>query len=349
MNDLRCYLVGGAVRDALLGLPVKDRDWVVVGATVDAMLARGFTQVGRDFPVFIHPSSGEEYALARTERKQGAGHTGFAVFAEPSVTLEEDLARRDLTINAIAQDDTGALIDPYGGVGDIEQKCLRHVSPAFAEDPLRVLRVARFAAQLPDFVVHSTTLAFMRAMTAADALAELSAERVWQEVSKALGAQRPERFFGVLAACGGLVPWFAELADVLEFPGHTALGRYARFPITEEAHCQLHDRLKVPNEYRQAADDWHRYGSLVQDWQGLPVDVLANMFHRLHVAHRLDRLHVLLAVGALKAPGLLNAAEHYAAVRLSAKEREGLSGPEVGRALAHKRMDALQRALSDAD
>ena len=187
---MNTYLVGGAVRDALLGLPVKDRDWVVVGATPEAMAEAGYRPVGRDFPVFLHPETHEEHALARTERKSGPGYRGFVFDTDPSVTLEEDLSRRDLTINAIARRGNGELVDPYGGVRDVERRVLRHVSDAFVEDPVRVLRVARFAARLAPFGfrVAEETRALMRRMVADGEVAHLVAERVWQELEGALGA-----------------------------------------------------------------------------------------------------------------------------------------------------------------
>jgi tRNA nucleotidyltransferase (CCA-adding enzyme) len=188
IEQLQCYLVGGAVRDELLGRPSPDRDWVVVGATEQQLLALDFVRVGKDFPVFLHPQTKEEHALARTERKRGQGHRGFVVDARPDVTLEQDLGRRDLTINAIAKTSEGHLIDPYKGQQDLHDRVLRHVSEAFIEDPLRVFRVARFAAQLPGFTVAAETQALMRNMTAAGELETLSAERVWQEFAKALGA-----------------------------------------------------------------------------------------------------------------------------------------------------------------
>lgn len=211
---MQIYLVGGAVRDALLGLPVKDRDWVVVGATVEQMLAKGFRQVGRDFPVFLHPKTQEEYALARTERKRGMGYKGFVVHADPSVTLEQDLIRRDLTINAIAQDDAGQLIDPFDGQRDIEARVLRHVSPAFVEDPLRVLRVARFAARFAHlgFTVADETLALMRELSRSGELEALTPERVWQEMEGALKAPSPQVFISVLRECEALPHLLPELA-----------------------------------------------------------------------------------------------------------------------------------------
>jgi len=202
-QPVRIYRVGGSVRDEILGRAVADHDFVVVGATPEIMLASGFRPVGRDFPVFLHPETQEEYALARTERKQGTGHRGFAFFASPEVTLEDDLARRDLTINAMARDDQGRLIDPYGGARDLEVGVLRHVSPAFAEDPLRVLRVARFAARF-GFSVAPETMRLMRAIVASGELATLAAERVWQELAKGLTEPRPSRMIETLRDSGAL-------------------------------------------------------------------------------------------------------------------------------------------------
>ncbi len=203
---MNTYLVGGAVRDALLGIEGGDRDHVVVGETVEAMLAAGFRQVGRDFPVFLHPHTAEEYALARTERKSARGHTGFVVHADPSVTLEEDLARRDFTINAIAQAADGTRVDPFGGAQDIERRVLRHVGPAFVEDPLRVLRAARFMARFAPlgFRVADETMTLMRAMAESGELAELTPERVWQELSRALVAPAPSAFLRTLREAGAL-------------------------------------------------------------------------------------------------------------------------------------------------
>ena len=201
---MEVYLVGGAVRDKHLGLPVSDRDFVVVGSTPDEMVAQGFKPVGADFPVFLHPQTKEEYALARTERKSGRGYKGFTVYAAPDVTLEDDLRRRDLTINAMAESLDGRLIDPFNGAADLEQKLLRHVSPAFAEDPVRILRVARFAARFAPrgFRVVDETIALMRTMVASGEVDHLVPERVWTELERALGEDRPSRFFEVLRGCG---------------------------------------------------------------------------------------------------------------------------------------------------
>jgi tRNA nucleotidyltransferase (CCA-adding enzyme) len=206
------------VRDALLGQPAGDRDWVVVGASAQQMIDAGYIPVGRDFPVFLHPATREEYALARTERKTSAGYRGFVVHAEPTVTLEEDLARRDLTINAIAQDEHGALIDPHGGVQDLRNGALRHVSAAFAEDPVRILRLARFAARWPHFTVASETLQLCRAMVAAGEADALVAERVWQELSRGLMEARPSRMLTVLRDCGALARILPEVDALYGVP-----------------------------------------------------------------------------------------------------------------------------------
>jgi tRNA nucleotidyltransferase (CCA-adding enzyme) len=212
------FEVGGAVRDGLMGLPVHDRDWVVVGTTPEALLALGYTPVGKDFPVFLHPQTRDEVALARTERKTAPGYHGFAFHAAPDVTLEEDLRRRDLTINAIARSATGELIDPFGGQQDLAHKRLRHVSEAFAEDPVRILRLARFAARWPEFSVAPDTLTLMRGMVDAGEVDALVAERVWQELSKGLMAVRPSRFFEVLRACGALQRLLPEVDRLWGIP-----------------------------------------------------------------------------------------------------------------------------------
>jgi len=220
---MKTYLVGGAVRDELLGRPAGDRDWVVVGATPIEMVDAGFVPVGRDFPVFLHPQSHEEYALARTERKTAPGYHGFSFHAAPEVTLEQDLARRDLTINAMARDEAGALVDPHGGRRDLAERVLRHVSPAFAEDPVRILRLARFAARFDGFTVAPETLALMRGMVAAGEADALVAERVWQELSRGLMEARPSRMFEVLRACGALarvLPEVDRLWGVPQRPEH---------------------------------------------------------------------------------------------------------------------------------
>jgi len=209
-QPFRVYRVGGSVRDELLGRAGGDRDWVVVGATPELLTASGYKPVGSDFPVFLHPDTREEYALARTERKHGRGYRGFEFFASPEVTLEDDLARRDLTINAMARDEQGRLIDPHGGEADLHAGVLRHVSPAFVEDPLRVLRVARFAARL-GFVVAPRTQRLMREVAASGELATLAPERVWQELARGLAEDHPSRMIQVMHACGALAQLLPEV------------------------------------------------------------------------------------------------------------------------------------------
>jgi tRNA nucleotidyltransferase (CCA-adding enzyme) len=214
---MKLWTVGGAIRDEMLGRPVHDRDWVMVGATPEQLVAEGYKPVGKDFPVFLHPETREEVALARTERKTAPGYHGFVFHAEPSVTLEDDLARRDLTINAMARDDAGTLVDPFHGQRDLADKVLRHVSPAFAEDPVRILRLARFAARFTDFTVAPETEALMRSMVEAGEVDALVAERVWQELSRGLMEEKPSRMFEVLRGCGAL----ATACGACRRPRHT--------------------------------------------------------------------------------------------------------------------------------
>ena len=275
---MKIYQVGGAVRDALLGLPVHDRDWLVVGGTPEAMVAQGFTPVGRDFPVFLHPQTHEEYALARTERKSGHGYQGFTVYTSPEVTLEEDLARRDLTINAIAApaDWTGAeaVFDPYHGVADLHAKVLRHVTEAFAEDPVRILRVARFAARFTDFSVAPETMALMQTMVQAGEVAHLVPERVWQEISRGLMQAQPERMFAVLRACGALAVLLPELDRLWGVP--------QRADYHPEVDTGLHTMLVLGQAVQQQAPLAVRWACLVHDLgKGTtPADVLPR-----HIGH----------------------------------------------------------------
>jgi tRNA nucleotidyltransferase (CCA-adding enzyme) len=254
---MRVYVVGGAVRDELLGLPVQDRDHVVVGGTPDEMVKLGYHPVGKDFPVFLHPVTHEEYALARTERKSGHGYKGFRVFASPEVTLEEDLLRRDLTINAMARDEQGNLIDPYSGQADLNEKLLRHVSPAFAEDPVRILRVARFAARFPDFHVAPETLELMRRMVEDGEVDHLVPERVWQELSRGLMSSQPSRMFRVLRECGALarlLPEIDRLFGVPQPPAHHP-----------EIDTGIHVMLVVDWASRQAYSLPVRFAALTHD------------------------------------------------------------------------------------
>ncbi|MEO5363419.1 MAG: multifunctional CCA addition/repair protein [Magnetococcus sp. DMHC-8] len=253
------YRVGGCVRDALLGLPAPDRDWVVVGETPQTMHARGFTQVGADFPVFLHPDSGEAYALARQERKTGPGYRGFVAHAPPTITLEEDLARRDLTINAMAIAADGRLIDPFGGQQDLHNRCLRHVSPAFAEDPLRVLRVARFLARFwhMGFRVAAETLTLLTSLSHSGELLAIAVERIWQETHKALATQHPLAFFDLLHQCGALAVLFPELTALIGVPQPL---RYH-----PEGDVWQHTRLVLDRATQLSADPGVRFAALLHD------------------------------------------------------------------------------------
>jgi len=223
VSVMQTYIVGGAVRDELLGYPIKDKDYVVVGSTPEQMVAAGFRPVGKDFPVFLHPKTHAEYALARTERKTAKGYKGFVVHASPEITLEQDLARRDLTVNAIAKNEAGELVDPFRGIDDIKSKTLRHVSDAFVEDPVRILRIARFSARLADFNIAPETLSLMQQMVDAGEVDALVAERVWQELAKGLMEKKPARMFEVLRSCGALkriIPELDKLWGVPQPPQH---------------------------------------------------------------------------------------------------------------------------------
>ena len=301
---MEIYLVGGAVRDQLLGLPVHDRDWVVVGATAEEMLARGFRQVGKDFPVFLHPETGEEYALARQERKTGRGHQAFAFDFAPNVSLEADLLRRDLTINAIAQTADGQLIDPYGGAADVQARVLRHVSPAFGEDPLRVLRLMRFHARFAPlgFRVASETLDLCRQMVVAGELQHLSAERVWAECEKALASAVPQAFFSGLQAVDALdVLGFcvsaaqlramnARLQAVLaiEAGAEYRLAAWLQGNDCAAARAALQETLPLPKRYRYWLQLVADYGEQIRHWRELDGEA---------------RWAILKASGSLRAAG----------------------------------------------
>jgi tRNA nucleotidyltransferase (CCA-adding enzyme) len=274
---MKTYLVGGAVRDRLLGLGHGDRDYVVVGETQASMRAAGFKAVGRDFPVFLHPQTGEEYALARTERKSGRGYRGFVVHAEPSVTLEEDLQRRDFTINAIAQDvdggePVGNLIDPYGGVRDIQARVLRHVSPAFGEDPLRVLRAARFMARFAGlgFTIAPETMALMREMVASGELAELTSERVWQELRRALACEKPSAFLRTLHDCGALAVVLPEVEALYGVPQSAQHHPEVDTGVHVELVCDMAARLAPGDEVIGFAALTHDLGKALTPEHVLP-------------------------------------------------------------------------------
>ena len=333
---MQVYLVGGAVRDALLNRKVVERDYVVVGATPEEMLSQGFTQVGKDFPVFLHPKTQEEYALARTERKSGKGYTGFVCDASSSVTLEEDLLRRDLTVNAIAQDNYGKLIDPYGGKKDLENRVLRHVSEAFSEDPLRVFRVARFATRYAylGFTIATETMALMQSMAQSGELSTLSAERVWQETKRSLLEKTPHVFFTVLNQAHGLNDWFTELernvdtaletlktAVALEKAENESVVKYTgsetplpqssdsetarlitRFTallthLNEEEAKQLCNRLKVQNQVSEIVSLACKFKGFLLNAQNSPADLLA-LFNGCDAWRREERFTLLLSAFA---------------------------------------------------
>lgn len=284
-GQLRVYAVGGAVRDQLMGLPVRDRDWVVVGATPERMLAEGFRPVGKDFPVFIHPRTGEEYALARTERKTAPGYKGFVFHADAEVTLEQDLARRDLTINAIALDAEGGFVDPFGGRTDLRMRILRHVSPAFAEDPVRILRVARFAARFVDFSLADETLTLMSRMVDAGEVDHLVPERVWQELARGLMEEKPSRMFRTLRACGALRHILPEVDDLWGVP--------QRVEYHPEVDTGVHTMLTVDMAARLGLPLPGRFAALTHDLgkARTPADILPR-----HIGHEetgVELLHPL--------------------------------------------------------
>lgn len=273
---MKTYLVGGAVRDRLLGLPAGDRDHVVVGETPEAMLAAGFRPVGRDFPVFLHPRTGEEYALARTERKSGRGYRGFVVDSDPSVTLEEDLGRRDFTINAIAQDEGGGLSDPFGGVRDIETRTLRHVGPAFVEDPLRVLRAARFMARFAPlgFAVAPETMALMQQMSASGELDALVPERVWQELTRALASPRPSAFLRTLHDCGALQAVLPEVEALYGVPQRAEYHPEVDTGVHVEMVCDMAARLAPGDDVVGFAALTHDLGKALTPVDELPKHIM---------------------------------------------------------------------------
>ena len=290
---MNTYLVGGAVRDALLGLAPGDRDYVVVGSTPEAMLAAGFKPVGRDFPVFLHPATGEEYALARTERKSGRGYRGFVVDADPSVTLEDDLLRRDFTINAIARSvdedgRAGPLVDPYGGARDLQARVLRHVGPAFVEDPLRVLRAARFMARLAPlgFSVAPETRALMRAMAESGELADLVPERVWQELRRALASAMPSAFLRTLRDCGALAAVLPEVDALYGVPQRAEYHPEIDTGVHVEMVCDMAAQLAP-------GDDLIGFAALTHDLgkARTPADVLPK-----HIGHERAGLAPLYAL-----------------------------------------------------
>ncbi len=308
---MKAYVVGGAVRDELLGLPLQDRDYVVVGATPEEMVAGGFRPVGKDFPVFLHPVTHEEYALARTERKSGRGYKGFTVHAAPEVTLEDDLRRRDLTINAMAKAADGTLVDPFHGRKDLEAGVLRHVSEAFAEDPVRILRVARFAARF-GFRVADETMALMRHMVQSGEADYLVPERVWQEFARGLAEPHPEKMFEVLEACGlaeKLLNGVRPVTEILMIAAKATTSIAIRFAVIAWPHKEpevsaVCDRLKTPNEVRELALLACRNRIALRAAPLASPGALLELLKRSDAFRRPERFAELLEVARLASPGL---------------------------------------------
>ena len=372
---MQTYLVGGAVRDQLLGREVHDLDYVVVGSTIEQMLAAGYQQVGADFPVFLHPQSKHEYALARTERKSGRGHTGFRVDFNPAVTLEQDLLRRDLTINAIARGEDDQLVDPYNGVKDLNDKVLRHVSEAFVEDPLRVLRVARFAAQLAalGFDVHEDTVTLMRRLADDGELSELTAERVFKETEKALYSGKPGRYFEVLQNCGALEVLFAPLGQGAQLQAalkaldaatrlhEAAEVRWAallHLCESVETQCQA---LKVPLRYQWQAERVQRLLAKVEALSKPTPEAVLDILQNLDVFRKPDMLAGFLVAcravldsrqalpAQVFAQGdiLTEALQLCQAVTAQPFVEQGIKGKAIGEHIRQARLMAIERMLCD--
>ncbi len=379
---MKIYLVGGAVRDSLLEIPYSERDWVVVGATDQAMLDQGYRRADERFPVFLHPQTGEEYALARRETKTGPGYKGFAVDTSPEVTLEQDLARRDLTINAMAQDETGKLIDPYDGKDDLDAGLLRHVTPAFSEDPVRLLRIARFAAKLGrwGFRVAHGTQGLLKLMAASDDLIHLQPERIWREMKRALGEEQPWRFFEVLRACGALPRLIPELdggvagnhtghAAAPEAPPMGALrrcveaggGAEMRFAVLladslrddGDAVAALCRRLRAERVYREALSQLVRARSALRRLDRSDAATLLNFVQAFGGLKSRDGFEgLLLALAALhpehaeaRIETLRRARDLALAVSAGDLARSGLEGADFGAALRRARLESIERGL----
>lgn len=367
---MKVYLVGGAVRDQFLGYPVKERDWVVVGGTPDALLHQGFSQVGRDFPVFLHPKTREEYALARTERKSSVGYYGFTCDFNPKVTLKEDLARRDLTINAMAMDDDGTLIDPYHGLDDLRARLFRHVSPAFIEDPVRVLRVARFAARYHHlgFSIADETLGLMTEMVKRGELSHLVPERVWQEFSRSLGERNPEQFIAVLRACGALQVVIPEI----EAPALDALEKMAvktdspvlRFAALlynlggEPDDCSsietMSARLRIPKEYTHLACLTAQYYRQLQALQEMDAEHIVQLLERCDAFRRPQIFEQLLMISdAIAQHSSQRHASQWLIIyeicgKISTKSLidQGLKGEAIKKGLHQKRVNNVEAWIS---
>ncbi|MBJ7537012.1 tRNA nucleotidyltransferase [Marinomonas transparens] len=360
MPDYQIYLVGGAVRDTLLGLDVIDHDWVVTGAVPEQLEQQGFQQVGKQFPVFLHPKSKEEYALARKEKKQGEGYTGFICDFSPDISLEEDLARRDLTINAIAKTSDNVLIDPFNGQGDLKNRLLRHVSLAFIEDPLRVLRVARFAARFQEFgfKVAPETMALMQTISASEELATLSAERIWKELEKALNTQHADVFFRVLEeanALGKLFPDFIwqdtpENTHILNQRDLTPAQRWAilcqQTPLEKLA--VLHQRIRCPNQFKTLAEqvrtfiERHTIPMNAATWESWLMSVNAIKKPQPFIL----LIEVLSYLTATKPEEWQKLRNTIAVISAASLMKQGFSGAELGGALKASRIEALNKQVS---
>ena len=347
---MRVYAVGGAVRDELLGLPLKDRDHVVVGATPEEMERLGYKPVGKDFPVFLHPKTHEEYALARTERKSGRGYKGFTVQASPQVTLEDDLRRRDLTINAMAKAEDGTLVDPFGGKEDLEQGVLRHVSEAFAEDPVRILRVARFAARF-GFRVAPETLELMKRMVRSGETDYLVPERVWQELSRGLMEREPQRMFDVLRACSLHDKLFPEVESVARLEGSLPQ-RVARLTwlLNEPGVEALCDRLRVPNDVRELALLACRNRLALRAARLATPEALLELLKRTDALRRPERFRELLEVARRDEPivdatRLERALEAAASIDAGAIAASAPSPQDIPRLIDESRLQAIARAV----
>jgi tRNA nucleotidyltransferase (CCA-adding enzyme) len=342
---VKSYVVGGAVRDELLGLPVKDRDHVVVGATPEEMVKLGYKPVGKDFPVFLHPVTHEEYALARTERKSGRGYKGFTVYAAPDVTLEDDLRRRDLTINAIAKAEDGSLIDPFHGRRDIEARTLRHVSEAFSEDPVRILRVARFAARF-GFNIAPETMQLMKDMVASGETDYLVPERVWQEFSKGLMEERPQRMFEVLDACGlreRLLPELETQPEVMSGPLAVRFALLA-WSLAEDEVETLCRRLRVPNEPRELALLVSRSRGALETVARAPPEEILRLLKAADAFRRPERFAELLEVARLAAHGIDFSRLEKARAAAAAVDAGAIAqrGGDIAKAVDEARLKAIE-------
>ena len=348
---MKAYVVGGAVRDELLGLPVQDRDYVVVGATPEEMTAAGFRPVGRDFPVFLHPQTQEEYALARTERKSGRGYKGFTVYSAPDVTLEQDLARRDLTINAMAKAADGTLVDPFDGQSDLRNGVLRHVGAAFEEDPVRILRVARFAARF-GFRIADDTLALMQRMVASGEADHLVPERVWQEFARGLAEPQPQRMFEALERCGLRAKLLRELKNVpSNFTGPLPV-RFAHlcWHLTEGEIRALCERLRVPNEERDLALLACRCKEMLN---AASASDFLRLFKRADAFRRAERFGLFLQAAKLVQPELRTetfdkALAAAAAVDAGEIARRASAPAAISALLDQAREQAVAAALADS-